>query len=94
MVVWYGVAGWYREASGSAAPLLLRDSLFVRRPWRLLLKFVHPVPVVPGWKDCATRLCQLGEEVRKQEQGSVPAALLPQPGEDVSQTHICCPCWL
>lgn len=36
------------------------------------------VPVVPCWKGCTSRLCQLGEEAWKQEHGAgaVPAALL------------------
>lgn len=82
------MAGWDGEASGSATLLLLSDSVFVRRPWRLLLKFVCSVPVVPGWKDRTSRLCWLGEEIWKQEHGAgagaVSAALLPCPVEDAN----------
>lgn len=80
------MAGSYGETSGSAAPLLLSDSVFVRRPCRLSLKFVRSVPVVSGWKDRTSRLRWLGEEVWEQEDGAgaVPAALLPRPVEDAS----------
>lgn len=69
------MAGWYGEASGSAAPPL-SDSVFNRR---LLLKFVCSVPVLSGWKDCTSRLCWLGKEVWKQEHGAVLVTLLPCP---------------
>lgn len=48
------MAGWYRSLSCTTLP---SDGVFARRPGRPFDKIC--VPVVTGWKDCVSRLCQL-----------------------------------